>query len=140
VVVFPQHVVITSTEEIRQEIHRFQWTINEIRQAIAQEMKAWTHRPQLGHRTPRNRDALPQRLVSVDGNGNIFDSGENDVYIVNENFWNTAQTIRRYLDSIDERYRTVVNVSTTADVVHPLLLDALPRIHSTLAQLPSGDV
>ncbi|MFL6123810.1 hypothetical protein [Actinophytocola sp.] len=136
-VVFPQRVVIASAAEIGREIRRFQQTVNEVRQAIDREVVArglpapdWLTAP------PRNRDELPRGLVSVDGNGNIFDSGENGVYIVNENFWNPERAIHRYLDSIEERYRKVVEISSV-DVVHELLRDALPRIHATLAQLPA---
>jgi hypothetical protein len=137
-VVSPQRVVIASAEEIGREIRRFQQAVHEIRQAIDREL-AVRGQPTLhwGTTPPRNRDELPPSLVSVDGNGNLVDSGKNGVYIVNENFWNPEQRIHRYLDSIEQRYRQVVEISAGASVVPDLLRDALPRVHATLAELPA---
>jgi hypothetical protein len=137
-VVFPQRVVIASAERIRREIDRFRQTVAEVRHAVDRELAVrglpapdWVTAP------PRSRGELPRGLVSLDGNGDIFDSGENGVYIVNENFWQPERTIRRYLDDIGERYRAVVDISTSAAVVHELLREALPRVHAVLAQLPA---
>jgi hypothetical protein len=137
-VVFPQHVLIASAEAMRREIGCFWQAVSEVRQAIDREVVA-RGRPAPDWLTarPRNRDELPGALVSVDGNRNVFDSGENGVYIVNESFWDPEQAIRGYLDNIEERYRKVIEICTCADVVPCFLRDALPRFRATLAQLPA---
>ncbi|WP_158854732.1 tetratricopeptide repeat protein [Saccharothrix deserti] len=137
-VVYPQRIVIASIEEIRREIRGFQRSVAEIRQAIDREMAARSRSaPDWLTAPPRHRDDLPRGLVSVEGNGNIFDSGTDGVYIVNEHFWNPEQTIRRYLDDIAQRYRTVVGICTSASVLPKFLSKALPRINATLSQLPA---
>lgn len=136
--VFPQRVVIASADEIRHEIRRFQETVNEIRRAIDEEMSIrgrpvpdWFVAP------PRHRGELPDDLLSVDGNGNIFDSGQDGVYIVNENFWDPEHAIHRFLDGLEQRYRKVLEICTAARVVHEPLRDKLPSVQATLAQLPA---
>lgn len=137
-VVYPQRIVIASIEEIRREIRGFQRSVAEIRQAIDREVTA-RGRPAPDWRAapPKHRGDLPRGLVSVEGNGNVFDSGIDGVYIVNEHFWNPEQTICRYLADVAQRYRTVVGICTSADVVPEFLTKALPRLHATLAQLPA---
>lgn len=137
-VAFPQHVFIESVEQIRSDIHTFQQKVNEIRQAIDREMVArgrptpdWITAP------PKHRDELPGGLLSVDGFGDPLSSGRDCVYVVNENFWDPRYAIEHHLHTIEKRYRELVDVITSATVVHEVLHAALPGANATLTQLPA---
>lgn len=137
-VAFPKHDFVYTVEEIRDQIHEFQADVDEVRRAIDRELAAlglaipdWNTAP------PRHRDDLPGGLLSVDGIGDMFLSGRDGVYEVNDSFWDPRRTIARHLHAFETQYRELVEIITPATVVHDFLRAERPRAEATLGQLPA---
>lgn len=118
-IVFPQHVLIESAEQIRCHLYSFQRKINGVRQAIDQEMVArGLPIPDWITALPRHRHELPSGLLSVDGDDHFLFSRFDCVDVVNENFCDPQRAIERDLHTIEKRYRELVEVINPATVVH----------------------
>jgi Tetratricopeptide repeat len=130
------HIVHT-VQEMRLMVRLFQKDVSEIREGIDQELTArglpipdWDAAP------PRGRAALPDGLLSVDGTGNLFDSGWPGIWKVTPKFWDPERSVARTLNDFERMYRELTGIITDATVVDKRLLSVLPQAQATLADLP----
>ncbi|MFG2123892.1 tetratricopeptide repeat protein [Streptomyces sp. NPDC048710] len=137
-VAFPQHGFVYSADEIRTVISGFLDDMGKVRDAIDIEM---TERglpvPDWESAPPRRRSDLPDGLVSVDGNGDLFSSGGGGVYEVTEAFWDPGRAIAGHLQSFERMYREAVEITVGAATADDVLTASLPRAEAVLAQLPA---
>ncbi|WP_145886121.1 tetratricopeptide repeat protein [Streptomyces sp. BK340] len=137
-VAFPQRGFVYSADEIRAVIRGFLEDTAKVRDAIDTEMTArglpvpdWESAP------PRRRSDLPDGLVSVDGNSDLFSSGGGGVYEVTEAFWDPQRAIADHLQSFQRMYREAVEITSGAALADDVLTASLPSAEAVLAQLPA---
>jgi len=123
----PDAWIVVTPGDIRGTLVTFCRQVDEIRCAVDADLAAaglaaanWAAAP------PRRRDELPERLPSLEEYGVVFDT-----------FWDPPRAIEEYLDGIEQRYRTLIDIGETASIVPDSLRDLMAQMRATLAELPS---
>lgn len=136
-VAFPHGADIYSAQDLRKSIKEYWAALVEVRRAIDAEMiRRGETPPDWDLDPPRDRSDLPENLLSVDGNDEIFNSGSGGVYEVNDNFWNPEAALHDVLTALEHEYRQLIDIITRAELAPPWLVASLGMLQDTVAELP----
>jgi hypothetical protein len=123
----PGDQMVITPRDIRNALTTFCRQVDEIRCGVDADLAAaglaavnWAAAP------PKCRDELPERLPSYEQYSVVFDA-----------FWDPPQTIGEYLERIEQRYRTAIDIGETASIVPDSLRDLMGQMRATLTELPS---